>query len=147
MSADVVRRVFDAFPKVRLDHDNFFHYRGRLAELYLLNRCDECGTWQAVPAAVCSKCLSRSLTPREISGTGRLRMWSVMHQGPALDGVDYTQGWWMASVELDDQVGLFASAPLLLRSHGTPFAGAPVTLGWTRIDGASTPVFLHGASV
>ena len=42
----------------------------------------------------------------EVSGHGTIHLLMTLHQGPAADGVDYTEGHPVVTVELDEQPGL-----------------------------------------
>jgi uncharacterized OB-fold protein len=59
--------------------NSFFWTAGRNGRLAIL-RCDSCGEWLHPPSPLCSACLSRHLTPREVSGIGTIETFTVNHQ-------------------------------------------------------------------
>lgn len=108
--------VLDAFPGVRIDYDNIAYYRGQLEQRLLVNRCDECSMWHHPPRSVCPGCWSRAVTPTEVSGVGSIELLTILRQGPAQAGVDYTDGHALVAVELDEQRGLRIAGTVI----GTP---------------------------
>jgi uncharacterized protein len=48
---------------------------GRLA----VQRCDACGRWQHPPRAMCPACSSVRLTFVDVTGTGEVYSWSLLH--------------------------------------------------------------------
>jgi hypothetical protein len=49
---------------------------GVAAGKLVIQRCDNCGTYIHLPRVICRVCLSRSLTPTEVSGQARLTTWT-----------------------------------------------------------------------
>jgi uncharacterized OB-fold protein len=134
--------LLDAFPGVRIDHDNAAYHRGLLERRLLVNRCDQCATWHHPPRPVCPRCWSRSVTPTEVSGTGRIALLTVLRQGPPQPGVDYAQGHALVAVELDEQPGLRLAGTVI----GTPpdrlGVDQRVRLAWRDVPGrAPRPEF------
>jgi uncharacterized OB-fold protein len=127
--------LLDAFPGVRIDHDNAAHYRGLLEQRLLVNRCDHCAAWHHPPRSVCPRCWSRSVTPDEVSGNGAVALLTILRQGPPQPGVDYGPGHALVAVELDEQPGLRVSGTVV----GTPAAqlsvGDRVQMVWRQIPG------------
>lgn len=78
-------------------------WRGGASGRLLVLRCGSCGTWIHPPAPVCRHCLSRDLSPRPVSGRGRVLTYTVNHQPwfPALP-----PPYVLAIVELVEQRGL-----------------------------------------
>lgn len=78
--------------------NSFFWTAGREGRLQIL-RCDACGEWLHPPGPVCPACLSRSLTPRSVSGRGTIETYTINHQAWSPDlPVPYV----VAIVSLDD---------------------------------------------
>jgi len=97
--------VFAYFHDVHLDRDNIAHYRGLLEQRLLINRCGDCGWWIYPHRPLCPRCLSWNVTPVEVSGRGKLYMWTLIYQSrdpnAPLDEPILT-----AAVELTEQPGL-----------------------------------------
>lgn len=127
--------LLDAWPGVRIDHDNAAFHRGLLAHRLLLNRCDDCGTWHHPPRPVCPACWSRAVTPTEVAGTGSIALLTILRQGPRQPGVDYTGGHPLVAVELDEQPGLRLAGTVVGTAAGELRLGDRVRVVWRSIDG------------
>ena len=127
--------LLDAFPGVRIDHDNAAYYRGLLEHQLLVNRCDDCGRWHQPPRSLCPSCWSTAVSPAEVSGEGSIAIVTVLRQGPNQPGVDYTDGHPLVAVELDEQPGLRLSGTVV----GTPAdqlrPGDRVRVLWRDLEG------------
>jgi uncharacterized OB-fold protein len=100
-------RVLEAFPDVLIDHDNKYYYEGLLNHQLILNRCNDCGTWHAEPLrGICASCQSLNISHQEVSGRGTVYMMTLLHQGPAVEGVSYDPPLPLAVIELEEQRGL-----------------------------------------
>jgi uncharacterized OB-fold protein len=53
-----------------------FFWDGVQAHKLMILRCDSCGTYIHLPRVICRVCLSRSLTPTEVSGRATLATWT-----------------------------------------------------------------------
>jgi uncharacterized OB-fold protein len=53
-----------------------FFWDGVEQHKLMILRCDSCGTYIHLPRVICRVCLSRSLTPVEVSGRARLATWT-----------------------------------------------------------------------
>ena len=115
--------LLDAFPKVRIDVDNAAFFEALAAGRVVVNRCDDCGRWHQPPRPLCPRCWSTAVTPTEVSGNGTVALVTVLHQGPRRPGVDYTDGYAVVAVDLDEQPGLRLAGGVV----GTP--AAEVTIG------------------
>jgi uncharacterized OB-fold protein len=129
------------FASYGVDRDSAAHFRARLERRFLVNRCDECGTWHHPPRPVCPVCWSMHVTPTEISGTGTISLAIFLHQGPPAPGVDYATPYPVVTVELDEQPGLRVTSTVTGASNGEIEIGRRVTLDWTERDGTPLPVF------
>lgn len=78
----------------------------------------------------------------EVSGHGTIHLLMTLHQGPAADGVDYTEGHPVVTVELDEQPALRFTSTVTADFPAADLAiGTPVTLEWIERDGTPMPVF------
>ena len=131
--------LMDAFPGVRVDHDNAPHYRGLLERRLLINRCDDCGTWHHPPRSVCPVCWSRTVTATEVRGEGTIAMLTFLHQrrrGAADDG-PYP----VVAVELREQPGLRVAATIVGARPAEIVLDAAVELAWVERDGRPVAAF------
>ena len=127
--------LLDAWPGVRIDHDNAAYYRGLLEEQLLVNRCDDCATWHHPPRPVCPKCWSRVLTPTAITGTGFVALITILRQGPPRPGIDYTDGHPLVAIELDEQAGLRVSGTVTNKASEDISVGDRVRIVWRTFEG------------
>lgn len=132
--------VFDHFHDVRIDRDNFAHYRGLMEGRFLLNRCDDCGTWIYPHRPMCPECWSWAVTPTEISGRGKLHMYTLLHQSRDPD-VPLTEPLQAAAIEFAEQPGLrylsqVVNCPIEALRHDMP-----VALTWIETGGRRWPAF------
>ena len=124
-------QVLDAFPDVMIDHDNKYFYEGLLNRRLILNRCGDCGTWHGEPLrAICGTCHSWNITHEEVSGQGTVYMMTLLHQGPAIEGVSYNLPLPLAVVEFDMQTGLRVSGKLVGPGADFSAIGKRVRLVW-----------------
>ncbi len=132
--------LLESFPRVRIDVDNAAFYEGLLEHEVVINRCDDCGHWHQPPRPLCPKCWSWSLTPTEVSGEGTVALVTVLRQGPRRPGVDYSDGYAVVAVDLDEQRGLRLAGGVI----GTPASevriGDRVKLLIRQDDGSSPRV-------
>jgi uncharacterized OB-fold protein len=129
------------FPGEPITHDNAEHYRGRLRRELLLNRCGECGRWQAPPKPICPDCWSTRVSAEPVSGDGVIFMAMFLHRGPAAPGVDYRVPYPVVTVELAEQKGLRFTSTVIGADNEAVRIGAPVKLAWAERAGAPMPVF------
>jgi uncharacterized OB-fold protein len=134
-------RLFELFPDVGLDHDNKALYLGFLQRELRLNRCGACGFWHHPPLPQCPKCWSTDVVATPVSGRGTVYLITVMHQGPATPGVEYSTPYAVGSVELEEQPGLRFTSAVAAADGGTPTIGETVELGWIDRQGVPFPVF------
>ncbi|HKE75876.1 MAG TPA: zinc ribbon domain-containing protein [Acidimicrobiales bacterium] len=134
---EVLRR----FPRTRIDHDNKDFYKGWLDRQLVLNRCADCGHWHHPPRPMCPRCWSTSVEPAAVSGRGTVHLLIRLHQGPEVDGVDYTDGWPVATIELEEQEGLRYTSTVVGADRSSLVIGLPVELDWIEREGEPFPVF------
>ena len=65
-----------------------------------------------------------------------LPLLTLLHQGPAVAGVDYSTGWPLAAIELEEQPGLRLSATVVNCPREQLRVGLPVTVTWIERDGS-----------
>jgi uncharacterized OB-fold protein len=97
--------VFTAFPGVLVDRDNIGHYRGILGGKLLINRCAACGRWIYPHRPLCPQCLSWDVHPAEVSGHGKVFLFTLIHQLREPGG-RLREPLVAAAVELAEQSGL-----------------------------------------
>ncbi len=139
--------VFTRYPDVLINYDNIEHYRGLLQRRLLINRCDDCGYWVYPHRPICPQCWSWSVTPTEVSGRGRVHLFTQVRQPRANDKAGQRQGAVvLIGVELAEQPGL----RYLSTVDGIEFADLrhdmPVELTWTERDGVPAPAFRPAAA-
>ncbi len=132
--------VFAHFHDVRIDHDNIAHYRGLMAGRLLINRCDACGTWIYPHRPLCPQCLSWNVTPTQVSGKGRLYMYTFIMQSRD-PGKPLREPMQAAAIELAEQPGLrylsrVVNCPAAALAHDMP-----VALTWIEENGRLWPAF------
>ena len=126
-----MRRVFEAFPDVLIDHDNKYFYEGLLNRQLVLNRCNDCGTWHAEPLrSFCASCRSWNIGHQAVSGGGTVYMLTILHQGPAVAGLSYDPALPLAVIELDEQPGLRVSGNIVGPGGGFASIGTRARLLW-----------------
>jgi len=130
------QEVFDAYPRVPIDRDNIEHYRGLMTGRLLINRCDRCGYWVYPHRPLCPECLSWDVRPTEVSGRGRVYMFTLIYQERDPNIVLYGP-LVAAAVELAEQPGLRYLAPIVHVEIGDIRLDMPVQLTW--ISKAGTP--------
>jgi uncharacterized OB-fold protein len=59
--------------------NRFFWTAGRHGRLAIL-RCESCDAWLHPPSPICPHCLSRRLTPRDVSGLATIETFTINHQ-------------------------------------------------------------------
>jgi uncharacterized OB-fold protein len=123
-------------PAITADTEAFWTC-GRDGRL-LVTRCDACGFWIHPPGPRCPACLSDRVTPRAVSGHGRVYSFTINRRAwePGLE-VPYV----IAVVELDEQPGL----RLLTNIVGCPVDSVaidlPVRIAFEQRGDAFLPVF------
>lgn len=133
--------LLERMPKAPINHDNKDHYRGYLDKKLLINCCDDCGIWHRPSCSHCPKCWSENITATQVSGNGTVHNLIFVHQGAPADGVDYSGGYPIATVELDEQEGLRFSSTIINCAREDMRIGMSVKLTWVARNGAPYPVF------
>lgn len=133
--------VFAAFPGVLVDRDNIAHYRGLLAGKLLINRCTACGYWVYPHRPLCPKCLSWEVRPTEVSGRGRVFLFTVIHQERE-PGDRLREPIVAAAIELAEQSELRYLARIVNCPGGAVELDMAVQLTWiARVGLVNMPAF------
>jgi uncharacterized protein len=132
--------VFAHFHDVKIDRDNIAHYRGLMAKKLLMNRCDDCGNWIYPHRPICPECLSWNVTPTQLSGKGRLYMYTLIMQSrdpgnPLLEPIQ------AAAIELSEQPGLRYLSRMVNCPAERLMHDMPVELTWIEEKGRFWPGF------
>ena len=120
--------------------DNIEHFRGLLNHQLLINQCQNCGYWIYPHRPMCPECWSTNVRPTEVSGQGRVFMFSLLHHG----GVDGALGYGFeyphltGAIELKEQTGLRYHAPIVNCEYADVSHDMPVELTW--VDGGGYPL-------
>lgn len=129
------------FPGEPITHDNAAHYRGRLRQELLLNRCGDCRRWHAPAKPICPDCWSSRVSAERVSGDGVVFMAIFLHRGPVAPGVEYRVPYPVVAVELAEQEGLRFTSTVVGADNQDITIGAPVRLAWSERYGSPMPVF------
>jgi uncharacterized OB-fold protein len=129
--------VFAAFPSVLIDRDNIDHYRGMLSRTLLINRCIACGYWIYPHRPLCPRCLSWDVRATEVSGRGKVFMFTLIHQLREPGG-RLREPLVAAAVELAEQPGLRYLARVVGMPSDRIVPDLPVRLTWIE-GGLSVP--------
>ena len=122
----------------RLDNENrFFWTSGADGKLRLL-RCQDCATFIHPPRPVCRKCLSESVAPEVVAGTGTIDTFTVNHQEwrPGLE-VPYV----IARVALDGAPGVYLTTNIVGCSVDAVRIGARVRAKFEQHGEIFLPLF------
>lgn len=132
--------VFERYPDIQLTHDNIEHYRALAEQRLVINRCGSCRTWIYPHRPLCPKCLSWDVRPEEISGFGRVHMFTLIMQlrDPSAMIMEPVP---TAAVELAEQTGLRYLARVVNCDPRAIVHDMPVRLTWIEVDGRTWPAF------
>lgn len=132
--------IFERYPDVQINRDNIAHYHALAEGRLVINRCGDCGHWIYPHRPLCPECWSWNVAPREVSGLGRVFMFTLLNQlrdpgSLILEPVP------VAAVELVEQDGLrylsrIVNCPVEAIAHDMP-----VQLTWIDIGGKRWPAF------
>ena len=133
-------QVFALFPEVMIDRDNIDHYRAMAAGQLVIRQCQDCGHWVYPHRPICPECWSWNLPFREISGRGKVFMFTLIHQArdpnePIFEPVP------VAAIELEEQQGLRYLATVVNCLPHQIALDMPVSLVWQQHNGVPSPAF------
>lgn len=123
-------QLLEAWPRIRLDNDNAEFYRGLLEHRVSMHRCDDCGTWHHPPRPMCPQCWSWAITSTDVAGTGTIALVTVLRQGRSRPGADFTDGFVVVAVDLDEQPGLRLTGSVRDTPPAEVAVGQRVELVW-----------------
>jgi uncharacterized protein len=83
-------------------------YDARLA----IQRCARCRRWYHPPVLACPQCRSRDLAFENVGGRGTIHQRVIVHQ-TKLEGFEASTPYSAATIELDEQPGLYVVANLV----------------------------------
>lgn len=132
--------IFDLFPDVMIDRDNIGHYRGLANRRLLINRCQDCGYWIYPHRPLCPECHSWDVAPTEVSGLGKVFMFTLLHQLRDPDSV-IMEPVVAAAIELAEQPGLRYLAKVVNCPQSAIALDMPVQLTWADYRGNMMPAF------
>lgn len=132
--------VFTRFADVAIDRDNIEHYRGLATRKLLINRCGDCGYWIYPHRPICPECWSWNIKPTEVSGYGKIFMFTLIQQlrdprSQILEPVP------VAAVELVEQDGLRYLAQIVNCAYEEISLDMVVSLTWQGETGSEMPAF------
>jgi uncharacterized OB-fold protein len=132
--------VFALFPNVMINRDNVGHYRALARGRLLINRCEGCGTWIYPHRPMCPKCWSWNVTPTEVSGRGRIFMFTVIHQPRDPDSL-IMEPVVPAAIELIEQAGLRYLGRIVNCPLDEIKLDMPVSITWVQDGARLLPAF------
>ncbi len=132
--------IFAHFHDVHIDHDNIAHYQGLMDGRLLINRCADCGFWIYPHRPMCPRCRTWNVVPTQVSGRGKLYMWTLIYQSRDPDKPLF-EPILTAAIELDEQPGLrylsrVVNIPAEHLQHDIP-----LQLTWIEERGRRWPAF------
>ncbi len=132
--------IFARYPDVQITRDNIAHYRGLSERRLLINRCQDCGSWIYPHRPLCPNCWSWSVQPQQVSGLGRVYMFTMLHQLRDPATMIYAP-MPVAAVELVEQEGLRYLSRIVNCESREIAHGMPVQLTWIELEGIFWPAF------
>lgn len=100
--------------------------------------CDDCAAAIHPPQVVCPACLSRSVTPRAVAGTGTVYTFTINHQ-PWLP--DMQVPFAIAVVDVDGATGVRVTAPVDCADPAAVRIGQRVAIGFERREDVWLPLW------
>jgi len=107
-------------------------------------RCDACSNWVNPPRPICSKCLSKRLSPQPLSGKGEVFSLTLNYKswGPGLD-VPYA----IAVVKLDEQDDLQLTTNIVGTAPEAARIGMRVAVTFEQDEDVWLPMFAPDGAV
>lgn len=134
--------LVERFAHLPVERDTAEHYRGYLRRELLMNRCADCGRWHHPMRPMCPACWSWNVEPTAVSGRGTVHLFTLLHQGPPADGVDYSRAPHpVVTVQLDEHEGLRFTGTMVGCAPDAIRIGMRVELAWIERNGAPYPAF------
>jgi uncharacterized OB-fold protein len=132
--------VFAYYPDVKIDQDNIAHYRGLMAGKLMFNRCGDCDCWIYPHRPLCPRCWSRDVSATEVSGKGKLYMYTFVNQSRDADAPP-SEPMQVAAIELAEQAGLRYLSRVINCSREALRHDMAVRLIWIEDKGRRWPAF------
>jgi len=126
--------ILDRLPGIRVDNDNVAWFGGLLDRKLMINHCQDCGHWHHPPRSICPRCWSRAIDAEQVGGRGVVELLTVLHMGPRRGGADYTDGWPVVGVTLEEQAGLRVTGTLVGVDREDVSIGMAVEVRWIDTD-------------
>lgn len=99
-----------------------------------IQRCQDCSYYNHPPKPLCDRCLSDKLGFEDVSGSGTVWSYTVMHQ-KSVAGFEEAVPYLTALVELDEQPMLLLPTNLPGVDAENVTIGLPVSVTFTDVDG------------
>lgn len=132
--------VFELYPDIQITHDNVEHYRALAEKRLVINRCGDCGYWIYPHRPICPECWSWNVKPEEISGFGRVYMFTLLYQLRDPKSMSH-EPVNVAAVELVEQKGLRYLARIVNCEPHEIDHDMPVRLTWIEQGSLEWPAF------
>jgi uncharacterized OB-fold protein len=121
----------------RLSDDNRFFWTSGADGILKFLRCDSCHFFIHPPGPICRRCLSRDLTPEEVSGRGRVETFSVNYQQWIPGSEPYIIAW----VSIDEQPDVRLTTNLIDVEPDDVYVGMEVEVAFEQNDDVYIPLF------
>ena len=118
-------------------------WRAAASHELVVQRCEACGWYTHPPDVICVNCLSpeRAFRSAPVSGRGRVRSWTVMHDA-FLPGFRPDVPYVVVDVELEEQAGLRMIGQLVGGGGDGLALDAPVEVSFDDVaEGTAVPQF------
>lgn len=133
-------RVFELYPDIQLSRENIEHYRALAQNRLVINRCRDCQHWIYPHRPICPECWSWNVTPEEVSGTGHVFMFTLLHQLRDPTSMIY-EPMPVAAIELAEQKGLRYLSRIVNCAPEDISHDMPVRLTWLEDGDVRWPAF------
>lgn len=94
------------------DRDSVAYWQALADGRLVVTHCRDCGHWTWPPRPICSNCHGDDLSLDEVSGTGEVYSWVVVHRSTTPDMMKYVP-YTLALVRLDEQADIYIPGRLI----------------------------------
>lgn len=129
-------------PLPELTAENSAFWTGGERGELLISFCNECARAIHPPQLVCPSCLSHSVAPRPVAGTGSVYSFTINHQ-PWLP--DMKVPFALAVVDVDGAPGVRVTAPVATENPESVQIGQRMRIGFEESGDVWLPLWLPGA--
>lgn len=121
----------------KLEPETAFFWTSGADAVLRIQHCADCGTYQHPPFPLCTNCHSEAVSPRSVSGKGRLVSYTINHEAwvPGL-AVPFVFG----AVELTEQAQLYVFTNILAPIEEVR-VGMPLTVEFEQHEDVWLPMF------